>query len=79
LRFERVDNLGAYRIPPQTGILIPSDYDSYRAPTFRVMEKKSRPAARVVGCWCESRYFAKWDRELPQAFISKLDTGEDSA
>jgi hypothetical protein len=25
LRFERVDNLGAYRIPPETGILIPSD------------------------------------------------------
>jgi hypothetical protein len=25
-RFERVDNLGAYRIPPETGILIPSDY-----------------------------------------------------
>jgi hypothetical protein len=24
LRFERVDNLGAYRIPPETGILIPS-------------------------------------------------------
>jgi hypothetical protein len=24
LRFERVDNLGAYRIPPETGLLIPS-------------------------------------------------------
>jgi hypothetical protein len=24
LRFERVDNLGAYRIPPETGTLIPS-------------------------------------------------------
>jgi len=24
LRFERVDNLGTYRIPPETGILIPS-------------------------------------------------------
>ena len=24
LRFERVDNLGAYRIPPETGILIPN-------------------------------------------------------
>jgi hypothetical protein len=22
--FERVDNLGAYRIPPETGLLIPS-------------------------------------------------------
>ena len=29
LRFERVDNLGAYRIPPETGILIPSDFNSY--------------------------------------------------
>ena len=24
LRFERVDNLGAYGIPPETGLLIPS-------------------------------------------------------
>jgi hypothetical protein len=29
LRFERVDNLGAYRIPPEIGILIPSDFNSY--------------------------------------------------
>jgi hypothetical protein len=29
LRFERVDNLGAYRIPPETGILIPSDFNNY--------------------------------------------------
>jgi hypothetical protein len=28
LRFERVDNLGAYRIPPETGLLIPSGFDS---------------------------------------------------
>ncbi len=27
LRFERVDNLGAYRIPPETGLLIPSGCD----------------------------------------------------
>jgi len=26
LRFERVDNLGAYRIPSETGLLIPSVY-----------------------------------------------------
>jgi hypothetical protein len=26
LRLERVDNLGAYRIPPKIGILIPSDF-----------------------------------------------------
>ena len=28
LRFERADNLGAYRIPPETGLLIPSVFDS---------------------------------------------------
>ena len=28
LRFERVDNLGAYSIPPETGLLIPSGYNS---------------------------------------------------
>jgi hypothetical protein len=26
--FERADNLGAYRIPPETGLLIPSAYNS---------------------------------------------------
>jgi hypothetical protein len=31
LRLERVDNLGAYRIPPETGILIPSVRNSYRS------------------------------------------------
>jgi hypothetical protein len=31
LRFERVDHLGAYRIPPETGLLIPSGYDNYRS------------------------------------------------
>jgi hypothetical protein len=31
LRLERVDNLGAYRIPPETGILIPSDFDSFES------------------------------------------------
>jgi hypothetical protein len=28
LRFERVDNLGAYSFPPETGLLIPSDFVS---------------------------------------------------
>jgi hypothetical protein len=28
LRFERVDNLGAYGIPSETGLLIPSGYTS---------------------------------------------------
>jgi len=32
LRFERVDNLGAYSIPSDTGLLIPSDYINYRKP-----------------------------------------------
>jgi len=31
LRFERVDNLGAYRIPLETGLLIPSDFSSYHS------------------------------------------------
>ena len=30
LRFERVDSLGAYRIPSETGILISSDFSNYR-------------------------------------------------
>src|SRR4029077_20142565 len=29
LRFERVDNLGAYSIPSETGLLIPSGFASY--------------------------------------------------
>jgi hypothetical protein len=29
LRFERADNWGAYRIPSETGLLIPSVYKSY--------------------------------------------------
>ena len=29
LCFERVDNLGAYSIPSETGLLIPSDYSSH--------------------------------------------------
>jgi hypothetical protein len=28
LCFEHVDNLGAYSIPSETGLLIPSDYNS---------------------------------------------------
>jgi hypothetical protein len=30
LRFERVDNWGAYRIPSETGLLIPSVYNNYQ-------------------------------------------------
>jgi len=29
LCFEHVDNLGAYSIPSETGLLIPSDYSNY--------------------------------------------------
>jgi hypothetical protein len=36
LRFERVDNLGAYRIPPETGILIPSDSANLRIFQFHL-------------------------------------------
>jgi hypothetical protein len=38
LRFERVDNLGAYRIPSEIGLLIPSVYP-YR---FRVLKSNPR-------------------------------------
>jgi len=31
LCFEHVNNLGAYSIPSETGLLIPSDYTSYRS------------------------------------------------
>jgi len=36
LRFERVDNLGAYRIPPETGLLIPSVYNNYGGTSMQV-------------------------------------------
>jgi len=29
VRFERVDNLGAYSIPSEAGLLIPSDFVNY--------------------------------------------------
>jgi len=43
LRFERVDNLGAYRIPPETGILIPSD--------FAPREQVERAGEREWSAW----------------------------
>jgi hypothetical protein len=42
LRFERVDNLGAYRIPPETGILIPSANNSNRRESTRGMPMGGR-------------------------------------
>ena len=54
LRFERVDNLGAYRIPPETGILIPSDNDSYsRARSPR--DAKEKPPRRWAACILQFR------------------------
>jgi hypothetical protein len=41
LRFKRVDNLGAYRIPSETGFLIPSDYINCHATTVGVMQRKT--------------------------------------
>jgi hypothetical protein len=37
LCFEHVDNLGAYSISSETGLLVPSGFVSYRAAIFRVM------------------------------------------
>jgi hypothetical protein len=42
-RFERVDNLGAYRIPPETGILIPS------GPTSIARWKRGRQSGGSTG------------------------------
>jgi hypothetical protein len=41
LRFERVDNLGAYRIPPETGLLIPSVYNKW--PRHLVWDRSIAP------------------------------------
>jgi hypothetical protein len=52
LRFERVDNLGAYRIPPETGILIPSDFDSNQSqlsPAFLPLVLMIRPVGPGFG------------------------------
>jgi hypothetical protein len=39
LRLERVDNLGAYRIPPETGILIPSDFVNRREQISAIIQE----------------------------------------
>jgi hypothetical protein len=36
LCFEHVDNLGAYSIPSETGLLIPSGYSNYQFPARSV-------------------------------------------
>ena len=48
LRFKRVDNLGAYRIPSETGLLIPSVY-SY----FRAALDPARVTERGLGSRCQ--------------------------
>jgi hypothetical protein len=46
LRFERVDNLGAYSIPSETGLLIPSGFVNYHGTRRRFS----------VECWpCEGQ------------------------
>jgi hypothetical protein len=42
LRFERVDNLGAYSIPPETGLLIPSDFDSWHCRTVESAKSQAK-------------------------------------
>jgi hypothetical protein len=73
LRLERVDNLGAYRIPPETGILIPSGFVSHHAPAFCVMQKKSRPDIRrgSVLLAIGKRYAAAYASTLAAAGSSK--------
>ena len=44
LCFEHVDNLGAYSIPSETGLLIPSDYNSH--PVMNVL--CTQPATREL-------------------------------
>jgi hypothetical protein len=49
LRFERVDNLGANRIPPETGILISSVNRSYSTTAVGVRQRKrGRPEMRTA-------------------------------
>jgi hypothetical protein len=47
LRFERVDNLGAYRIPPETGILIPSDFADY--PSGKLISERGATQLPFLG------------------------------
>ncbi|HWY55395.1 MAG TPA: hypothetical protein VNZ03_13075, partial [Terriglobales bacterium] len=60
LCFEHVDNLGAYRIPPETGLLIPSGFDSYDS-GYLVLE---HPTA-----WC--LFYASILARLSYAGVSK--------
>jgi hypothetical protein len=49
LRFERVDNLGAYSIPSETGLLIPSGFDNDGDNLISVrMQPDTRPVSQQV-------------------------------
>jgi hypothetical protein len=41
LRFQQVDNLGAYSIPSETGLLVPSGYVNCHATIVGVMQGKA--------------------------------------
>jgi hypothetical protein len=47
LCFEHVDNLGAYRIPPETGLLIPSAYKVMPWTCFTRGRKAGTPAGQI--------------------------------
>jgi hypothetical protein len=57
LRFERVDHLGAYRIPPETGILIPS--------VFAKHDPNTKTSGRAKSFCGNSNYFN--NRNLKEA------------
>ena len=49
LRFERVDNLGAYSIPPETGLLIPSVYNSFEG-RARIIDHRRQVVRAALNC-----------------------------
>jgi hypothetical protein len=54
LRFERVDNLGAYSIPSETGLLIPSVYiNQGRSKTLETLDT-TKPSS--LACRSEIRF-----------------------
>src|ERR1700730_7783917 len=48
LRFEHVDNLGAYSIPSETGLLIPSDFVNCAWRRWRLVVAKGRVYCDIV-------------------------------
>jgi hypothetical protein len=68
LRFERVDNLGAYRIPPETGLLIPS---------VSVNQRKAAPD--MGGASCSSLFEAEtggWGFLVPRPLLPSQQKNE---